>query len=161
LASLIYKDYIKLDSGLQKKYRIILCPPSIFISPIYKSLIPNKYRNILYLGGQNVFYHNRGAYTGEISPVMLKSYDIKYCIIGHSERKNIFKENNIDINLKIKALLNQNIKPIICTGENKRNNKENASSFRIKNEIFRQLNEYLKGIPVEKAHNLIIVYEPA
>lgn len=160
LVSLIYKDYKMLDLRLQKKYRIIVCPPYIFIPPIYKFLSANKYQNVLYLGGQNVFYRNRGAFTGTISPVMLKSYNIKYCIVGHSECKTIFKETNIDINNKIKSLLKQKIKPIICVGENKRKLKETSSNFRIKNEIFGQLNEYLKGIPIEEAHNLMIAYEP-
>jgi len=160
LVSLICQNFKKLDKKTQKKYKLILCPPFIYIPPLQKYLNAQKFQNILSLGGQNVFYHNRGAYTGEISPMMLKSYNVRYCLVGHSERKLIFHETNEDIRNKTQALLNQNMKSIICVGEKKRNERENSMSFRIKNEIFTQLNEILRGIPFDKMTSLMIAYEP-
>ena len=160
LVNSICESFNKLDLPIQKKYKLILCPPSIFISPIQKFLIAKNFENILSLGGQNAFYHNRGAYTGEISPTMLKSFDVKYCLVGHSERRLLFKETDEDINGKIRTLLNQNIKPILCLGENSRTKKEDFTSFKIKNKLFDQMSSAFKNNQPEEMKEVILCYEP-
>ncbi len=160
LVNSICESFKKLDLHIQKKYKLILCPPSIFISPLQKFLIAKHFQNILSLSAQNTFYHNRGAYTGEISPTMLKSFGVKYCLVGHSERRLIFKESNEDINGKIRTLLNQHIKPVLFIGEQQRCKKEDCTSFKIKNKIFDQLSTGFKNAQPEEMKEVILCYEP-
>lgn len=160
LVSDICEAFKKLDLRIQKKYKLVLCPPAIFISPIQKFLIAKNFENILSLGGQNVYSHNKGAFTGEISSMMLKSFDVKYCLVGHSERRIIFKETSEDINNKIRAILNQNIKPILCLGETTRAKKEDCTSFKIKNKLFDQLSSAFKNNQPEEMKEVILCYEP-
>lgn len=120
---------------IKTKNIVILCPPFTYLQK----------GNNYVLGAQNCFYKNEGAYTGEISPKMLKDLGCKYVIIGHSERREIFKEDNECINLKIKICLENKLKPILCIGEKLREDREQV------------LRAQLKGI---NDKNIIIAYEP-
>ncbi|MDD2909298.1 MAG: triose-phosphate isomerase [Candidatus Pacebacteria bacterium] len=120
---------------IKTKHLIILCPPFTYLQ---------KGNNYI-LGAQNCFYKNEGAYTGEISPKMLKDLGCKYVIIGHSERREIFKEDNECINLKIKICLENKLKPILCIGEKLGGDRKQV------------LRAQLKGI---NNKNIIIAYEP-
>jgi triosephosphate isomerase len=91
---------------------------------------------------------------------MLKSFDVKYCLVGHSERRLIFKETDEDINNKIRTILNQSIKPILCIGENTRTKNENCTSFKIKNKLFDQLSNAFKNNQPEEMKEVILTYEP-
>jgi triosephosphate isomerase len=103
---------------------------------------------------QNCFWEEKGPYTGEISPKMLKDVGVDYVIIGHSERRNYFNETDEIINKKLKSALNAGLVPVLCIGEKK---GENAKEV-----IDRQLREDLSGIENCKPgiENLIIAYEP-
>ncbi|MGM0439221.1 MAG: triose-phosphate isomerase [Patescibacteria group bacterium] len=125
---------------------VVITPPSIYI-PLFKD------RGIS-LGSQNIHYEEKGAFTGEISAKMAESSGCKYAIIGHSERRNIFKETNEDINKKVKSALDNNLVPIICVGENKEE-KNNGETGKV---IKKQMQEALKE--VEEPERLIIGYEP-
>jgi len=108
------------------------------------------------LGSQNCHYEDNGAFTGEISPLMLKEISVEYVILGHSERRHIFGESNEFINKKVKAALNSGLKPILCIGE-----KEDERELELTdciNEM--QLRSCLKDIPKEQAMNITIAYEP-
>jgi triosephosphate isomerase len=120
---------------IKTKNIVILCPPFTYLQK----------GNNYVLGAQNCFYKNEGAYTGEISPRMIKDLGCKYVIIGHSERREIFKEDNECINLKIKTCLENRLKPILCIGEKLREDREQV------------LRAQLKGI---NDKNIIIAYEP-
>ena len=104
-----------------KKTEIILCPPSLYLEKLNKiSLSSRKKMQKVFLGAQNAFQGNTGAYTGEISVKMLYEMGIKYVILGHSERRNTemgIGENNDSINQKIKSVFSFNIIPILCVGE--------------------------------------------
>ena len=91
-----------------KNAEVVICPPFVFISN-FKFQISN-----LKLGSQDVFWENGGAYTGEISPLMLKNMGVEYVIIGHSERRKYQKETNEMINKKLKFAFNAGLKPILC-----------------------------------------------
>jgi triosephosphate isomerase len=125
-----------------KKLNAVICPPFIYIS-LFKSAN---------LGAQNCHYEQSGAYTGEISPKMLKDLGLKYLIIGHSERRVHFKETDEMINKKLKAALKAGLKPILCIGEKK---GENAKKI-----ISGQLKKDLKGVSKEDLRKIIIAYEP-
>ena len=88
----------------------VICPPTAYIQNCYSKL------HSLYLGAQDCSKFKEGAYTGEISASMLKENNCIFCIVGHSERRQVFKENNEDIKIKAAQLLDAKIIPIICIG---------------------------------------------
>ena len=94
------------------KVDTIVCAPAIILRDLVKRMGDN-----LEIGAQNMHDKDSGAYTGEISPVMLTSTGVKYVILGHSERRQYFNETDASINLKIKAALKHGLKPIVCCGE--------------------------------------------
>ncbi|MGM0417918.1 MAG: triose-phosphate isomerase [Thermodesulfobacteriota bacterium] len=108
------------------------------------------------LGAQNMFYEEKGAYTGEISPSMLKGCGCSYVIIGHSERRQIFNETDELINKKISAAISNSLTPVFCVGETKSERNENKTI----NVLDKQIKNGLKGISVSGSNELVIAYEP-
>ena len=105
----------KLNNGLSKEKincDVIVCPPFTSLMEA-SSLLKN---TSIKLGAQNMCYENNGAYTGEVSASMLKSVGCEYVILGHSERRTIFKETDDVINKKIKKALGSGLKPVLCIG---------------------------------------------
>lgn len=101
-------------------------------------------------------WEEKGAYTGEIAPKMLKSINVEYVIIGHSERRQYFAETDETVNKKIKSAMQNNLKPIVCVGENleqKENNKTNEI-------ITTQTQKALEGLTNSQVESTIIAYEP-
>ena len=129
----------------RSKSEILICPPFVYL-PLLRGLP---------LGGQNCFYEEMGAFTGEISAVMLKDIGAEYVIIGHSERRRIFDETDEIVNKKIKKAVDAKLKIILCIGES----GEERDLGR-KNEILeRQIRKGLEGVKPETL-NLTIAYEP-
>ena len=126
---------------------IIICPP-------FTSLYNIDLKTPFHLGAQNFHYENDGAYTGEVSINMLKDCNVKYVIIGHSERRSMFFEINKNIRKKIIVALNNKIKPILCVGENLKDRNDGVSFEVIK----KQLVKGLKG--VKSLNNICLAYEP-
>ncbi len=138
----LYKEQLK---KLQHKdTKIILFPSNIYLS--------NSIEGIL-IGSQNVSAYGNGSYTGEVSAEQLKSLDVKYSLVGHSERKNLFCETSQDVNRKITQLLANDITPILCVGENE---KSNVASDVIINE----LKEVYTNLTPKDIERIIIAYEP-
>lgn len=108
------------------------------------------------VGAQNVHYEKEGAYTGEVSVPMLQYIGVDYCIVGHSERRQYFNETDETVNLKLKALLETKITPILCVGEDL---YQRERGFQEKL-VAEQVQNALRGIPAEKAAKLVIAYEP-
>ena len=127
---------------------IVICPISIHLD-----YICNK-KNNFYVGAQNVSQYNEGAYTGEISCASLSDLKIDFCIVGHSERRQIFKENNFEVNSKIFQLIENTIVPIVCIGETLED-KENGKT---KDVLLKQLDECIPDS--SNSNNTIIAYEP-
>jgi triosephosphate isomerase (TIM) len=130
-----------------KNTEIVLCPPYVHLEAFQKSC-----KKGLKIGAQDMFSEPKGSYTGEISPVMLKSYGCEFVILGHSDRRRYFAENDHEINLKIIAALKNGLEPILCVGENKGQRAEKI--------IIEQLRNCLKGISRGKVENITICYEP-
>jgi len=108
------------------------------------------------LGSQNVHSEPRGAYTGEISVEMLKDVGVKYCIVGHSERRKYFYETDEIVNKKVKALLEENILPVVCVGETLEEREKNIHLDLIRT----QVKKALADIDPMKVADVIIAYEP-
>jgi triosephosphate isomerase len=135
-----------------KKTEIIICPPFIYLEKLKK--ISKK----IYLGAQDTFGRDTGAYTGEISGDMLYNAGVRYVILGHSERRSILNgigESNETINKKLKASIAAGLNPILCVGENIRDENHEYLSF-----IKIQLEECLDGISKNYISKIIIAYEP-
>lgn len=108
------------------------------------------------VAAQNMHFEESGAFTGEVSPIMLKEIGIDYCIIGHSERRQYFGETDQDINKKIKAAFNHGIVPILCVGESLLE-REEGNAFTV---IEKQIKIALEGVEASQVSEMIIAYEP-
>ncbi len=135
----------------QNQLDSIICAPAI----ILRDLVKRK-GNSLKIGAQNVHFAESGAYTGEISPAMLSTTGVEYVIIGHSERRAYFNETDETVNLKIKAALANDLKPIICCGES----LEERETGKTHEVLDRQITKAFEGITSENLSNIIIAYEP-
>ncbi|MFQ5770339.1 MAG: triose-phosphate isomerase, partial [bacterium] len=108
------------------------------------------------IGGQNVHWEDEGAFTGEVSAHMLKEAGCEYVIIGHSERRHVFGENDQDINKKIRKALEIGLKPIFCVGE-KIEERRNEQTQKV---VEKQLRTGLMEVNLNTANDLVIAYEP-
>lgn len=108
------------------------------------------------LGAQNMYFEEKGAYTGEISPLFIKDIGCEYVILGHSERRDIFNESNLLINKKLKKALSLELKPVVCVGEH----LEERESGKTKEIIQTQIIETFKDLSTEEMINIVIAYEP-
>jgi len=158
LLTLAERDgYFKSFSSEIKKKKIgnsqiVFCPPAVHIETFVKKL---KSENVA-VGAQNIFWEERGPYTGEISAPMLKNLGAEFVILGHSDRRRFFSENNDSINAKIFTALKSGLKVILCIGEN----GEEKKSGNGEKVISQQLKECLKEVLATKISNVIICYEP-
>lgn len=134
------------------KTQIILAPPFTSLSEVSKLLVDSP----ISLAAQNCYYKPSGAFTGEVSPLMLKEVGCSYIIIGHSERRHIFGETNEIINKKIQAVLRFNMIPIFCIGETLEE-RNNGLTFNI---IEHQIRLGLQGIHNFDIERIVIAYEP-
>lgn len=132
---------------------VVICPSFVCLDTVY-NVIENT--NVK-LGAQNVYFEEKGAYTGEISADMLVSCFVDYTIIGHSERRNIFSETDEMINKKAKTLLTRDIKPIICVGETLEQREQNKHFDFVKSQVINALKDIDEKSVAEK---IVIAYEP-
>ena len=109
------KNWIKRHSNVLKNIGIIICPPFVYLEPLSKLLKSRTYNLKPRLGAQDLFWEEKGAFTGEISPKMLKNLGCQYVIIGHSERRKLGETDEM-INKKLKAAIKSKLKPILCIG---------------------------------------------
>ncbi|MBT3241395.1 MAG: triose-phosphate isomerase [Chloroflexi bacterium] len=139
--------------GLEKVGGVekLICPPFIALSSAARLLNASSIK----LGAQNMFYETEGAYTGEISPTMLKDL-CEYVILGHSERREYFGESNQIVNKKIKAALAHDLIPILCVGENLADNEAGKAA----DVISTQLRASLVGANIFDGSKLVVAYEP-
>jgi triosephosphate isomerase len=139
-------------SNLPPSVKVILCPPFTALAEV-ASVVGGTH---VMLGAQNVHWEEKGAYTGEISPPMLKDAGCAYVIIGHSERRQYFGETDEIVNKKAHAVLKTGLKPIICVGET----EEQRGRGETESIIVRQVRDGLNGLTADQLSHAIIAYEP-
>lgn len=145
-----------IADSLQKmdldKTEVILCPPVLYAEMFTDIALENNFS----VGAQNCSNKAEGAYTGEISASMLKSMDIEYCLVGHSERRKYFNEDSKMLAEKVDLLLDNEISPIFCCGEVLEDREAN-NHFDV---VGKQLFEGLFHLSADELDNVIIAYEP-
>ena len=152
-------DTVALISELKNEIRnknlnasVIVCPPFTNLDTA-SALIKD---SSIKLGAQNMYFEENGAFTGEISPSMLKSVGCEFVILGHSERRTIFGESDQVINKKIKTAVKHGLKPIFCIGETLEE-REGGITFKV---IEKQISNGLEGLSGTDLAELIVAYEP-
>ena len=141
------KDLVKND-----EVDVVYCVPAIDIVPVVEAV---KGTNVK-VGAENMYFEESGAYTGEISAAMLKDAGVEYVIIGHSERRDYFKEDDVLLNKKVKKAIEAGITPILCCGETLEQREMGiAVDF-----IRLQIKSDLKDVSAADVAKLVIAYEP-
>lgn len=141
------KDLVKSDD-----VDVVYCVPAIDIVPVVEAV---KGTNVE-VGAENMYFEEKGAYTGEISAAMLVDAGVKYVIIGHSERRDYFKEDDVLLNKKVKKAFEAGLTPILCCGET----LEQRESGVTLDWIRLQIKSDLQGITAEQVASMVIAYEP-
>jgi len=131
---------------------VIFCVPAIDIMPAMEAA---KGSNI-HIGAENMYYEDKGAYTGEISPAMLKDAGVNYVVIGHSERREYFAETDETVNKKVLKAFEYGITPIVCCGETLTQREQGITLDWIR----QQIKIAFLNVPAENAANAVIAYEP-
>lgn len=154
--NLLAKEASSFIKGLLSQIQKPSC--KVYIAPSYTSIASAKQTapNWIQIGAQNMNEHEKGAYTGEISTAMLKEAGATFVIIGHSERRHLFSENDEVIHRKAQRALEENLEPILCIGET----QEERDQEKTQAVLERQLREGLKGFSKEQLSKMIIAYEP-
>ncbi len=145
--SLVRSILGRLDkiAGVEK----VLCPPFVSLFTVSELLKGSSIK----LGAQNMYFETKGAYTGEISPLMLSEL-CEFVILGHSERRGYFGETDEIVNRKVKTALANKLKPIVCIGETPEDNKAGRAEEVLNRQLSQSLND------IEPTHDIVIAYEP-
>lgn len=130
---------------------VVICPPFVSLETFADMFDGTS----LFLGAQHMFWGERGAYTGEVSPLMLQGM-CDYVILGHSERRQYFHETDEDVRRKVEAALSHELMPIICVGEDLEQNEAGQTM----DVITRQVRAALQGLDAERVRACVIAYEP-
>src|SRR6478672_1617917 len=130
---------------------VVICPPFVSLHELAEMFDGTS----LFLGAQNMFWEDKGAYTGEISPLMLQNM-CDYVILGHSERRQYFHETDEDVRRKVKAAITHELLPIVCVGEDLAQNDAKETL----DVVSRQLTAALADLDAEQVKRCVIAYEP-
>ena len=131
---------------------VVFCVPAIDIIPVVEAA---KGSNIQ-IGAENMYFEEKGAYTGEISPAMLTDAGVKYVVLGHSERRDYFGETNEDVNKKVLKAFEHGITPIMCCGESLEQREQGITMDWIR----QQVKVGLQNVTADQAKTMVIAYEP-
>lgn len=140
------------EKELDRNTQVIICPPF----PYLEMATDYSKDSYFLVGAQDVSTEDKGAYTGEVSAAMLKSIELEYCIVGHSERRQYHNESNVMVAKKVDQLLKNEIRPIVCCGE-RLEEREADKQFEV---VKQQLEEGLFHLTAEQFKELVIAYEP-
>jgi len=131
---------------------VVVCPAFVCLAQVAEALRGTNIK----VGAQNMHFEESGAYTGEVSPAMLKELNVEYVIIGHSERRQYFNETDETVNRKVKAALENGFVPIMCCGESLEERESGVTEAKL--EI--QIKEGLKGFSAKAVEGIVVAYEP-
>jgi triosephosphate isomerase (TIM) len=151
-------EALTLVKGIQaeldgcKEVEVVVCPPFTALKSVSDMLADSQIK----LGCQNMSSEDDGAYTGEISHTMLKELFVKYVILGHSERREYYKETDFWVNKKVKKALAKNLRPIVCVGE-KLADREAGNTEKV---VETQVRGSLADITAEQFEDVVVAYEP-
>lgn len=151
------EEAVELINGLKDKVKeakcqVVVCPPFVSLAAVIDAA---KGTNIE-VGAQNMHFEEQGAFTGEVSPVMLKTMGVKYVVIGHSERRQYFAETDETVNKKVLSAFSHGLIPIMCVGETLEE-READKTFDI---IGNQVEKDLQSLIAAQIEELVIAYEP-
>lgn len=151
------KDFVNALPTLPdtKEVESVICVPAIQLDALVTLVNDGKAQG-LQIGAQNAYFEDNGAFTGETSPAALADLGVKYVVIGHSERREIFKETDEDINKKAHAVFNHGMTPIICVGET----DEERESGKANEVVGNQVKKAVEGLSEEQLQQVVIAYEP-
>ena len=151
---MVQKLSYRLDVGDYSRVEVVICPPFTSLRSA-QTVIETDHLSIR-LGAQNVDWHDNGAFTGEIAPSMLSKLSVRYVIVGHSERRQIFGETDETVNRKLKAVLAAGMTPILCVGETEQERDADQAESRVASQIA----EGLAGVSGDHLASTVIAYEP-
>jgi len=138
--------------GSATQVEVAVCPPSLYLETVCQAVKGSA----VGVGGQNCYHEAKGAFTGEISPQMLVDLGCRYVILGHSERRQIFKESNEGVNRKVHAALAAGLTPIVCIGETLDERQANQTASVVR----QQIEGSLAGLAAEQMPQIVVAYEP-
>jgi triosephosphate isomerase (TIM) len=141
---------IREEVGEAEGGEVVLAPPYPLLYAVGEAVRGSR----LLLAAQNMFYEEKGAYTGEVSPAMLLDSGCTYVIVGHSERRKYFRETDEEVNRKAKKSLANGLKPIICVGETEDEREKGVTEFVVGIQIKKALNG------IERIDDVVVAYEP-
>ena len=147
----LVEELVKNTKGVKDR-DVVVCPTFTALHAVSKVIEGTHVK----MGAQNMFYEEKGAFTGEISPAMLKEVGCRYVILGHSERRNIFGETDELINKKLKAALEWGLNPILCVGESLQQRENGETQAWVKSQVQKDL----EGLTPSEIEKLVIAYEP-
>ncbi len=150
--ALMLVEELKRELSTVTGVDIVVCPPFTALESVSEALMETN----IALGGQNLSWAESGAFTGEISAAMLKDFNVRYVIIGHSERRQYFGETNETVNKRLLTALNNQLTPIVCVGENLTEREANKTFDVIKDHC----EGSLKGLTPEQMEKIVLAYEP-
>jgi triosephosphate isomerase len=148
----LVESLIELSNIFDENVDVLICPAYTSLYAVKQAINGTKIK----IGAQNMHFEDKGAYTGEVSPVMLKNIGIEYVIIGHSERRQYFSETDEIVNKKLKSALKYDIIPILCVGETLEQREEKKEKETVKNQIIKAF----KDIEPSDAKKITVAYEP-
>lgn len=140
------KDFDNVD--------VVVCPSFTALRSVQTTIDGDRLK--IGLGAQNCHWENAGAYTGEVSPLMLAKLNVKYVIVGHSERREMFGETDEIVSKKLRAVLGAGMSPILCVGETEEEREQGATDAKVKG----QIEAAFARLPIEDAARCIVAYEP-
>ena len=143
-----------LDKDDAERVEVVICPPFTALRAV-QVLIEGD-RLPYGLGAQNVHFEEKGAFTGEVSALMLQALKCRYVIVGHSERRQLFGETDQTVNKKVRAVFGHEMVPILCVGESLEERDRGATEEKVVSQVRRGL----QGIAAQDAARLVVAYEP-
>ena len=147
-----FAEELKPLIGKPKWCEVVLCVPAVNLQAAVRLFKESR----VAIGAETCHYESHGAFTGEVSPEMLKDIGVKYVIIGHSERRQYYNETDFTVNKKVHAALEAGLYPIVCVGESLEQRELGVTM----DLISYQVKAALSGVPAEKMRHVVIAYEP-